>query len=642
MTELIDPAPRSTAPPCPPGPAAGRVVIVSASVGAGHDGAAAQLALRLSGLGFEVDRHDFLDLVPAGLGQLVSRSYRLLLTVAPAAYQRIYSSTEHAGRPGVFIRLLQRSSHRRLLRALPADTRAVVATYPLAGQVLGRLRRLGRLATPAAVYLTDFSVHPLWVAPGADLHLAAHPVPAEQARGLGAERVEVTGPVVDPRCTPVTADRRRAARARFGLPPDVPLALLVAGSWGVGEVATVAAEVRDTGAAVPVVVCGRNRALAERLRAEGVEHAFGWVDDMPGLMHACDVLVQNAGGLTSLEAFACGLPALSYRCIPGHGLTNAAALDEAGLAPWIRDPAELGAVLAAMVDGPAGRRHRAAGLALHRDAAGPANAIAAVATRAADAPQPLIPTQRRHPAEEDRTPAAPAPHHPVGHPARRPVRRPIRRPVRRPVRRLGIAAAALTATAWLTTGGTQLAVAYGGLDAVDASRTDRTYLVVHPPSGERLDDATLRILRAAEAAVSIDATQAAADPGEVRRLAAAGLTLVNAGYGPPYGTGLVTRRGSLDAGAAALRTATGSTPGFYLSSRDVDALDLGLAAYHHEHLVVPDARISCTAATAPQVKPGQVVLVECGTARAADLTAALRGLLAPRPLPRLGALTTLS
>lgn len=101
----------------------------------------------------------------------------------------------------------------------------------------------------------------------------------------------------------------------------------------------VAAEIQESGSAVPVVVCGRNEALAERLRKAGVEHVYGWVDDMPDLMSAADVLVQNAGGLTSLEAFASGLPVASYRCIPGHGQTNAAALQEAGLATWIQDPA---------------------------------------------------------------------------------------------------------------------------------------------------------------------------------------------------------------------------------------------------------------------------------------------------------------
>jgi hypothetical protein len=170
--------------------------------------------------------------------------------------------------------------------------------------------------------------------------------------------------VTDPRFRAADAGERRAARARFGLPPRTPLALLVAGSWGVGPVRQVAREIRDSGAAVPVVVCGRNHALADQLRADGIEHTFGWTDDMPGLMHAADVLVQNAGGLTSLEALATGLPVASYRCIPGHGLTNAAALHEAGIAAWIRDPADLGAVLADLIDGPAGRRQRAAGHAL--------------------------------------------------------------------------------------------------------------------------------------------------------------------------------------------------------------------------------------------------------------------------------------
>jgi hypothetical protein len=32
---------------------------------------------------------------------------------------------------------------------------------------------------------------------------------------------------------------------------------------------------------------------------------------------------------------------VTYRCISGHGETNAAALDRAGIVPWIRTPADL-------------------------------------------------------------------------------------------------------------------------------------------------------------------------------------------------------------------------------------------------------------------------------------------------------------
>lgn len=100
-------------------------------------------------------------------------------------------------------------------------------------------------------------------------------------------------------------------------------------------------------------------------------------------MHACDVLVQNAGGLTSLEAFASGLPVASYRCIPGHGQTNAAALEEAGLAVWIRERADLRGTLAELLDGPLGRAQRERGLGLFTAGRGPAEAIAALADDAA-------------------------------------------------------------------------------------------------------------------------------------------------------------------------------------------------------------------------------------------------------------------
>ncbi|MFJ2188730.1 UDP-N-acetylglucosamine--N-acetylglucosamine transferase [Kitasatospora sp. NPDC087861] len=354
-----------------------RIGIISASVGAGHDGAAAELARRLSDDGATVDRWDLLDLLPARAGRAVSELYHGLLEHAPWAYQRIYSSTERAGGAGPAARALLRTAQERVLRALPAGTGAVVSTYPGASHVLGGLRLEGRLSVPAVTYLTDFSVHPLWVAPGVDAHLAVHEVPARQARALGAAGVQVCGPVVDPRFRPPSEAERADAARRFALTPGVRHALLVAGSWGVGPVRQVAGEILRSGVAVPVVVCGRNRALAARLTADGIEHVHGWTEDMPALMWACDVLVQNAGGLTSLEAFASGLPVAGYRCIPGHGTTNSAALDEAGVAVWIREPNDLQGRLADLMDGECGMRQRDAGLALFADEPrlGPAAAI---------------------------------------------------------------------------------------------------------------------------------------------------------------------------------------------------------------------------------------------------------------------------
>lgn len=354
-----------------------RIVIVSASVAAGHDRAALALADRLTARGFAVDRHDFLDLMPQHTGTVLCGGYRKIITRIPSLYQWMYERSERTAGCGPVQTAVLRATERRMLAVIPPDAVAVLATYPLAARVLGRLRLTGRLQLPVATYLTDFSVHPLWIAPGVDLHLAHHELTAAQARGHGVGRVEATGPVVDPRFQPTTADRRTRARAAFGLPAHGPIALLVAGSWGVGPIGKAAVDVAATGTATPVVVCGQNTALAARLRKAGIEHVFGWVDDMPALMHASDVMVQNAGGFSSLEALASGLPVATYRSLQGHGRTNAAVLDAAGLAVWIREPESLAATLTDLIHGPLGRRQRAAGLALV--AAGQSGAEEAVA-----------------------------------------------------------------------------------------------------------------------------------------------------------------------------------------------------------------------------------------------------------------------
>jgi UDP-N-acetylglucosamine:LPS N-acetylglucosamine transferase len=318
-------------------PTAGPVVIVSASVGAGHDGAATELARQLGRAGWTVQTHDFLDLLPGRWGPMLRAAYRAELTVAP----RTWGWLQHAAggrRFGTRSALgLTRTAGDAMLAAIGPAPAAVVSTYPLASQVLGQLRSGGRLSAPVVTFLTDMSVHPQWVAAGVDAHLALHPVAARQARLLRAANTRVVGPAVAPAFRPLHSPAERDdARRMFGLPQHRPLALVSAGSWGVGSVVATAQDVVATGLATPVVMCGRNGGLQRRLSRMAKVIALGWVDDTATLMRASDLLIQNAGGLTCLEALATQLPVLTYRSLPGHGHQNAAALDEAGWAPWVR------------------------------------------------------------------------------------------------------------------------------------------------------------------------------------------------------------------------------------------------------------------------------------------------------------------
>ena len=329
----------------------GEVVVISASIGAGHDGAAAEIARQLRAVGVAVRRHDFLDLLPAGWGPAIKGAYARQLQVVPRTWGWLLDAV---GRPPATARasaFAARACRERLLAATPPGTAAVVSTYPLASQALGRLRLAGQLAASAIAVMTDPSVHPLCVAEGIDLHLAPNDDATARIRRDFGLPAATNAPIVDPRFRPARGGDVGDGRRRHGLPSAGRLAVVVAGSWGVGDVEITATDVAAASDAIPVVVCGRNGGLRDRLTRSGRVIALGWVDDMASLLRAANVVVHNAGGLSSLEAMACGLPVISYRCLPGHGVANAGVLLRTGLSAWPRSPAELADALHAALDG---------------------------------------------------------------------------------------------------------------------------------------------------------------------------------------------------------------------------------------------------------------------------------------------------
>ena len=325
--------------------------MLSASLGAGHDGAAAELARRLGDRGYDTRVEDYLDCLPLRIGAALRGVYRLQLRSAPWAYDATFRLW-YLGRSlrSALTAALEVLTRRRLARLLadPAVC-AVVSTYPLQSLVLGRARRRGRLRVPVATFITDFGVHPLWIHPGVDLTICVHGASAAEARRRTGRPVVATGPAVRPEFRRGPADRAAARRA-FGLPDGARVALIVAGAWGVGDVEGAFAEVHATGTWVPVAACGANEALRARLAARGYGLALGWTDRMHEVMSAADVLVQNAGGLSCMEAFAVGLPVVTFRPLAGHGRVNAARMHAAGVA----EVAGPGPGLAAALDRAAG------------------------------------------------------------------------------------------------------------------------------------------------------------------------------------------------------------------------------------------------------------------------------------------------
>ena len=236
----------------------------------------------------------------------------------------------HAVRPYV------RVAVRRLLQAHPAEV--LVSTHPLlVGLVLDEL---GEGCPEFVTVVSDLaSAHAWWF----DRRAARTLVPtcAVRARalacGLPPERVRVCG-------LPVAADFRSSSqdkltsRRKLGWKRSQFTALLLGGAEGMAPLRAIAMTL--CASAMPMqlaVVCGRNERLRAKLAGMHwpfLAHVYGFVENMPELMAAADVVVTKAGPSTVMEALNCGRPLLLSGAIPGQEEGNVRMVVEGG-AGWL-------------------------------------------------------------------------------------------------------------------------------------------------------------------------------------------------------------------------------------------------------------------------------------------------------------------
>mgnify|MGYP001164406362 CR=1 FL=1 len=340
-----------------------RFLILSAGMGSGHDAVAAELARRLGAAGHQTRYADVLDLLPAGVGGGLRSCYRMAVRHLPAVYAGVYAGFLQPGRgPRPSSSPLAARAEEPLLALVRRERPdAVVAVFHLAAQVTGRLRARGALRVPAAVVVTDFAVHRQWLHAGNDLYLCLTDRIARQVRRAVSRPAAVSGPLVGGRFLEPAGDtwRRRLGTA------GTEAVLLSAGAWGAGSRIADTARLVTAAGYLPVVLCGDNQRLRRAVARVPGALAPGWVEDMPGLMAACRVLVDNAAGQTALEALAMGLPVVGYRPIPGHGVAGVRAMARHGLSDHAPDPWSLVRCLDVLSSpGPARDRRVAAGHAL--------------------------------------------------------------------------------------------------------------------------------------------------------------------------------------------------------------------------------------------------------------------------------------
>lgn len=334
------------------------ILILSASIGSGHDRAANALAGALQNRYplAQITVVDFMDGERSYLSGFMKETYLRMLRLSPNIYDVLYRWTQ-SGRQGtgmgtLMARVLQESML-EIIETYQPDW--LIATHPFSCGAAAYLKRKGKIDIPLAGVITDFAVHRLWVYPEVDCYFVAVPELREAllAQGVAAAKVNVTGIPIDSRFS--QAVDRSAAGRRLGLATDRYTVLLMGGGLGLGGVSQAIRVLNEISLPLQlVVVAGKNRKLYKKLKTATAASGhpvklLSYTSQVPELMAAANVLITKPGALTISEALSMKLPMLLYAPIPGQEKENAAYLDAKGAAFWVKNDAELKRLLTGMI-----------------------------------------------------------------------------------------------------------------------------------------------------------------------------------------------------------------------------------------------------------------------------------------------------
>jgi processive 1,2-diacylglycerol beta-glucosyltransferase len=299
-------------------------LVLSGSIGMGHDAIAAACRSSLESRGWSTVTMDAMNMLGRGGGSAGQAVYRAMLGV-PGLLDAVHFSVLRTGNG--LARTADALARRRLVPALldyldrntPDLLLSVFATgAAAASEVAARYPAMRHI-----VLCTDVTPHRLWVHRNVDMYLVIAEV-SEPAvlRFQPDARVQVIPPPVRPAF--YHAPGQAQARAALAIPPGERCVLLMSGAWGLGPVAA-AAEALAAARVHVLAVAGRNERLARKLAAVAGRQprirAFGFTDRVPVLMSAADLVITTPSE-TCLEARIVGRPLLLLDVLQGHGRDN--------------------------------------------------------------------------------------------------------------------------------------------------------------------------------------------------------------------------------------------------------------------------------------------------------------------------------
>lgn len=334
-----------------------KIAILSCNTGGGHNTAAAAVAEVLTQRGHSCQICNALEFMPKTAAEVISKGHNFAYRYTPKLFGIGYRFEEKY-QPSLF-------NDKAIKGAVPLYTElqrqkvdAVLCVHLFPAMMMTELRRNHGVSLPTWFVATDFTCYP----GVSDLDVDGICIPHEELRkdfidaGIPSHLLHATGiPVRQAFSRPMS---RQAARQALGITGKNRVLVLACGSMGAGPVREVAHTIAEQlhKDDLLITVCGNNQRLKQQMDADFWHSAdqvqvLGFTKEMPLYMHAADLLITKAGGLTTSEALAAQVPILYLDAVPGCETYNLDFMVSHGCALMSHDEKDIAPVLKGILSG---------------------------------------------------------------------------------------------------------------------------------------------------------------------------------------------------------------------------------------------------------------------------------------------------
>ena len=341
-----------------------KILILYGSYGGGHKSAANAIKNHIEENyeEFNVTAVDCIEYISKIINKITTGAYNQMAKKAPWAWKRVYFGSEKG-----FLSKISNGMNKLMAKKLyhlieEENPNIIVSTHPFATQMVGRLKRKGKINCKVSTIMTDFEIHSQWLQESEyiDNYFVAQTGMKESMVKLGIDssKIYVTGIPMSERFLE-NFDRKEILR-EFELEDNKKTVLFFGGGeMGLGKDRTceILKTLVESFENIQVVaISGRNEVMQDAFQeivansnSSNRVKILDYTQKVPELMSISSLVITKPGGLTTTESLASGLPMIIINPIPGQEEQNAEFLEKSKVGIWLQKNDDIKKVLETVI-----------------------------------------------------------------------------------------------------------------------------------------------------------------------------------------------------------------------------------------------------------------------------------------------------